>query len=298
MTTEDAPDRAQGALVPTDHEAETPGYSVELTLACCLHRTFKELVTAGRWVDRWFAEGCPVDGLPVAGPLADQTPLLSLVAALHREPARILQPDAVAEVEEALWPVARRLAGPGLGVRVKTRFACFMVSEQLVALLRQRVTVEATVNHPAFGISGDWAELHELVEARARRVEGEAPFVLDLTECFLAEELLERARDWAEAGRPPALNPDDEVCIAWLADRIHWLPCREAGDVPEDRTRASPRPTLRHDHALQLLLTDPVALCLAAHEAEAEAPTADCPAADPDDCPLGGVPGETEPATP
>ena len=92
--------------------------------------------------------------------------------------------------------------------------------------------------------ANEWWSLHTNVVDGASR--GDGPVVLSTTERRLARELIDAAVAWDDGGRPTVL-PMDAAAGVWLAERRAW--------IPEDRSGP-----VAHEHALELLLTNPLEL--------------------------------------
>ncbi len=111
------------------------------------------------------------------------------------------------------------------------------------------------------GVAADWRCLHLDLIARADRARTDgSPLVLDELERRLAREFVEAAVLWDEGGRPE-VHPADAAAGAWMAERRHWIPT----------SRVAP---LAQDHALELLVTNPLDLAAPAAPAAPVDPAA------------------------
>lgn len=277
-TTEEAP---EGAVGSGGEEGRTgrAGIGPEVSLALDLEVLFDELRNAGRAFDRWQDAGHPVEALPDTGAGAAFSPVLRLLAEIRTAPSVDLAGDLEARIRHALVPVVRSHVGlPWEGMSPEAGAQLF------AAHLAPMVRDAAALRSPAFGIANDWAELHELVMARLMSWDDDrGPFALDLSERWLAEELLQRAQLWVVEGRAPLGCGEDVACVDWLARRLHWLPA----PVEDGETH----PVLAEEQALLLLLMDPTRVALEAAAAAAAAGAGDTQGPQACERPLAPPPG-------
>ncbi len=93
----------------------------------------------------------------------------------------------------------------------------------------------------------EWWVVHLGVVERSQAEEpGGGPLMLTMYERRLAREFLDAAVAWDDKGRPLVLSMD-AAAGAWLVERRAWMPKKELAP-------------LAHEHALELLLTNPLEL--------------------------------------